>query len=134
MRLSSGHLFPIPITLPVEPSAPIHIGQEVALRDLKNNLLAVMAIYEIYKWDLEETAHKVYGTTDLRHPLVSEMYRLGKLHVSGPLRVLELPPYHDFRHLRLTPAETRARLQALGHDNVVAFQTRNPLHRVYEEM
>lgn len=134
MRLANGHLFPIPITLPVEPSPQIHLGQEIALRDLKNNLLAVMAIHEIYEWNLEETAAKVFGSTDLRHPLISEMYRLGKLNISGPLRVLQIPPHHDFRNLRLTPAETRARLEALGHDNVVAFQTRNPLHRAHEEL
>jgi sulfate adenylyltransferase len=134
MRLTNGHLFPIPVTLPVEPSPQIHLDQEIALRDLNNNLLAVMAIEEIYEWDLEETARKVYGSTDLRHPLISEMYRLGKLNISGPLRVLQCPPHHDFRNLRLTPAETRARLETLGHDNVVAFQTRNPLHRVHEEL
>src|SRR5690606_12226393 len=88
----------------------------------------------IYEWDLEETALKVFGSNDLRHPLVSEMHRLGKLHLSGPLRVLRLPPHHDFRSLRLTPAETRNRLSAMGHANVVAFQTRNPLHRVHEEL
>ena len=134
MRLASGLLFPIPVTLPVEPSPQFHLGQEIALRDLKNNLLAVMTIHEIYEWDLAETAAKVYGSRDVRHPLIAEMHRWGKLHLSGPLRVFQLPPHHDFRPLRLTPAETRARLQALGHDNVVAFQTRNPLHRVHEEL
>jgi sulfate adenylyltransferase len=134
MRLASGLLFPIPVTLPVDPSPQIHLGQEIALRDLKNNLLAVMTIHEIYAWDLAEVAQKVYGTLDARHPLVAEMHRWGKLNISGPLRVLQLPPHYDFRNLRLTPAETRARLAALGHANVVAFQTRNPLHRVHEEL
>jgi sulfate adenylyltransferase len=134
MRLANGQLFPIPVTLPVEPSPHIHLGQEIALRDLKNNLLAVMAIHEIYPWDLDETAVKVFGRNDLRHPLISEMHRWGKLHISGPLRVFQLPPHYDFRPLRLTPVETRARLAALGHANVVAFQTRNPLHRAHEEL
>jgi sulfate adenylyltransferase len=134
MRLANGYLFPIPITLSVDPGPQIHLGQEVALRNLKNNILAVMTIYEVYEWDLEEEARSVFGTTDVRHPLVSEMHRRGKVNISGPLRVLQLPPHHDFRHLRLTPTEVRARLQELGHDNVVAFQTRNPLHRVHEEL
>jgi sulfate adenylyltransferase len=134
MRLATGHVFPIPVTLPVEPGPAIRLGQEVALRDQKNRLLALMTIEEIYEWDLQETAQKVFGSTDLRHPLIAEMHRWGRLNISGRLRVLQLPPRYDFRELRLTPAETRARLLEAGHSNVVAFQTRNPLHRVHEEL
>ncbi len=134
MRLSSGAIFPIPITLPVEPGPDIRLGQEIALRDRKNNILALMTIEEIYEWDLNETAEKVFGTTDLRHPLVAEMHRWGKLNISGRLRVLQLPLRYDFRELRRTPAETRRLLAAAGNSNVVAFQTRNPLHRVHEEL
>ena len=75
-----------------------------------------------------------FGTLDLRHPLVAEMHRWGKLNISGRLQVLQLPRHYDFQELRLTPAQTRARLEQLGHENVVAFQTRNPLHRVHEEL
>ena len=134
MRLTSGHIFPIPITLPVEPGPAIRLGQEIALRNDKNNLLAVMTIEEIYEWNRDEAAQKVFGSLDLRHPLVAEMHRWGKLNVSGRLRVLQLPPHHDFQELRRTPAETRASLESFGHQNVVAFQTRNPLHRVHEEL
>ncbi len=134
MRLANGAVFPIPITLPVEPGPEIRLGQEIVLRDSKNNILAVMSIEDIYEWDLNETAEKVYGSTDLRHPLVTEMHRWGPLNISGRLRVLQLPLHYDFKELRLTPAQTRERLQATGHKNVVAFQTRNPLHRVHEEL
>lgn len=134
MRLASGHLFPIPVTLPVEPGPDIRLDQEIALRDSKNNLLAVMTIEEIYEWDLAETAEKVFGSQDVRHPLVSEMHRWGKLNITGHLQVLQLPRHYDFKEMRLTPAETRARLETMGHQNVVAFQTRNPLHRVHEEL
>lgn len=134
MRLANGALFPIPITLPVEPGPDIRLGQEIALRDSKNNILAIMAIEEIYEWDLAETAEKAYGSTDLRHPLVAEMHRWGPVNISGRLRVLQLPLRYDFRELRLTPAQTRERLATTGHENVVAFQTRNPLHRVHEEL
>ena len=134
MRLADGHVFPIPVTLPVEPRPEIHIGQEIALRDANNNLLALMVIEEIYEWDLAEVSEKVFGTQDLRHPMVAEMHRLPRVNISGRLRVLQLPPHYDFRELRLTPAETRARLAKMGHGNVVAFQTRNPLHRVHEEL
>ncbi len=134
MRLANGCIFPIPITLPVERSASLRLGKEIALRNAKNELLATMLVNEIYEWDLKETARKVFGTTDPRHPLVAEMHRWGPLNISGPLRVLQLPRRYDFRELRLTPAETRARLREFGHGNVVAFQTRNPLHRVHEEL
>ena len=134
MRLTSGHVFPIPVTLPVEPGQAIQEGQDIALRDPKNELLAVMTVEEVYEWDRDEVSTKVFGTTDARHPLVAEMHRWGKLNISGKLRVLKLPPRYDFQDLRLTPAQTRARLKEMGHRNVVAFQTRNPLHRVHEEL
>ena len=134
MRLGSGHIFPIPITLPVRPEDGIEVGQDIALRDSKNDLLAVMTVDEIYEWDRDEVADKVFGTEDLRHPLVAEMHRWGPLNISGPLRVLSLPAHYDFKELRLTPAETRERLADLGRKNAVAFQTRNPLHRVHEEL
>jgi len=134
MRLVDGHLFPIPITLPVEPSPEIKLGQDIALRNSKNELLAVMTIEEMYEWDKDQMAQKVLGTLDLHHPLVAEMSRWGRLNISGRLRVLDLPRHYDFRDLRLTPAQTRERLSAAGHENVVAFQTRNPMHRVHEEI
>lgn len=134
MRLSSGPLFPVPVTLPVEEGAPISLDQDLALRDSKNNLLGVVTVEEIYEWDHREASLKVFGTTDPRHPLVAEMTRWGRLNISGKLRVLQLPVHHDFRDLRLTPAETRKQLRSLGQSNVVAFQTRNPLHRVHEEL
>ena len=134
MRLASGHIFPIPVTLPVAPRPDIQINKEIALRNSKNELLAVMVIEEIYEWNLDEAAEKVFSTQDLRHPLVSEMHRWGKLNISGPLRVLQLPRHYDFEDIRLTPAQTRRRLEDLGNRNVVAFQTRNPLHRAHEEL
>jgi sulfate adenylyltransferase len=134
MRLASGHIFPIPVTLPVDPEAGIKTGQEIALRDAENNLLAVMTVEEIYEWDILETARQAFGTEDLRHPLVAEMHRWGKLNISGRLQVIQLPRHYDFKELRLTPAQTRTRLETFGHENVVAFQTRNPLHRVHEEL
>jgi sulfate adenylyltransferase len=134
MRLSSGQVYPIPITLPVDPSPELKLDSEIAIRNSKNELLAVMQVAEIYEWNLAEEASKVLKTTDARHPLVAEMHRWGKVYVSGRLQVLELPTHYDYRGLRLTPAETRHRLQEMGRNNVVAFQTRNPLHRVHEEL
>ena len=132
MRLSNGTLFPIPITLPV--SKNLREGAEIALADDHNDLLAIMHVEEIYEWDRDEAAKLVLGSTDPRHPLVAEMQGWGEVCISGELKVLRLPKHYDFRRLRLTPAEVRARLTELGHERVVAFQTRNPMHRAHEEM
>lgn len=134
MRLESGHVFPIPITLPVEPTRDIEPGRDIALRDAKNNILAIMTIEEMYEWIPSDVAQSVFGTVDSQHPLVAEMARWGRLNISGPLKVLQLPRRYDFANIRLTPRQTRERLQAIGRRNVVAFQTRNPLHRVHEEL
>ncbi len=133
MRLSDGHLFPIPITLPVDANE-VRLDSDIALRDSKNDLLAVMTVEEAYEWDRYEVALRVFGTTDERHPMVAEMDQWGPVNISGKLRVIGLPRHFDFRDLRLTPAQCRDRLQKMGAGNVVAFQTRNPLHRVHEEM
>ena len=134
MRTADGTLFPIPITLPVGEDGGISLDSRIALRDSNNDLLAVMDVEEAYEWDLEETASRVYGTLDLRHPIVAEMHRWGRYNLSGRLQVIQLPQRHDFSEIRLTPAQTRSALEETGHQNVVAFQTRNPLHRVHEEL
>ena len=134
MRRADGTLFPIPVTLPIAPAAGLRLDGAVALRDSRNDLLAVMTVEEIYEWDWRTVAAEVFGTEDPRHPLVAEMPRWGRLNVSGRLRLLQAPARYDFRALRLTPAQTRARLAGFGRANVVAFQTRNPLHRVHEEL
>ena len=134
MRLENGTLFPMPVTLPLDPKILEGGVEQVVLSDARNNRLAVMQIEEVYEWNAEEEAQLVLGTTDLRHPLVSEMKRWGKVYASGAIRMLELPRYHDFINLRRTPAEVRKILSEMGHDNVVAFQTRNPMHRIHEEL
>jgi sulfate adenylyltransferase len=134
MRLADGSLFPIPITLTVKKEELPSKMEQVVLRDVRNNTFAIMDIEEVYGWDPQVEAQKVLGTTDPRHPLVSEMIRWGDLCVSGRLQVINLPSYSDFAELRRTPVEVRERLDAMGHGNVVAFQTRNPMHRIHEEL
>jgi sulfate adenylyltransferase len=134
MRLADGTLFPIPITLSIQPESWLKLDQEIALADERNNLLAIMRVEEIYEWDLESEAQSIYGTIDVRHPLVAEMHSWGKLNISGQLQVFGLPRHYDFQSLRLIPAQVRQRLSTLGNQNVVAFQTRNPLHRAHEEI
>ena len=134
MRLADGTLFPVPLTLTFKRGEAVRLDEEVARVDQFNNPLAVLRAEEIFEWDRTREARQAYGTEDLRHPLVAEMNSWGDLCVSGEMRVIQLPRYYDFKSLRLTPARVRERLAALGHANVVAFQTRNPLHRAHEEL
>ncbi len=134
MRLADGTLFPLPITLTADPKELPTVGEDLALRDANFDLIAVMTLDEVYHWDAEVEASHAYGTNDSKHPMVSEMARWNKVCISGPLKVVNLPKYYDFVESRLTPAQVRARLEEMAHDNVVAFQTRNPLHRIHEEL
>jgi len=125
MRLESGYIFPIPVTLPLEAGSDVRIDDDVALRDSRNELLAVMTIEEIYECDVEQIAECVFGTNDLRHPFVAEMHRWGRFNISGKLRVLQLPRHYDFRELRLSPSETRARLETLyGRNQTLELESR----------
>ncbi len=134
MRLEDGTPFPVPITLPMTLPDGIRLGQEIVLRSPHNELMAVMLVEEVFPWDYEREARQVCGTTDGRHPLVAEMASWPKTYVSGALKVVTLPKHYDFPELRLTPVEVRKALGALGYANVVAFQTRNPIHRAHEEL
>lgn len=134
MRLADGTLWPMPITLPVDAGAPLELDRDVVLRSPNNEILAVLTVDEIYAWDYGEAVDRIAGSRDPKHPLVAEMERWGRLQVSGRLRVVAMPTPPDFRELRRTPAEVRERLEALGRRNVVAFQTRNPMHRAHEEL
>jgi sulfate adenylyltransferase len=134
MRLADGTMWPLPITLTADPRELPIVGEDLALRNSNFDLIAVMTLDEVYHWDPATEAALAYGTTDHRHPMVSEMERWGKVCISGPIKVVNLPKYHDFVELRHTPAQVREMLENMGHDNVVAFQTRNPLHRIHEEL
>jgi sulfate adenylyltransferase len=133
-RLPDGKVFPIPITLPVADSDRLKVGEEVALRSEQNDLVALMVIEEIYPRDPEVEAAGVYGTSDVMHPMIAEMSAWSRHYASGPLRVVALPKRHGFAELRQTPREVRRILETFGTPRVVAFQTRNPIHRAHEEV
>ncbi|NLG73114.1 MAG: bifunctional sulfate adenylyltransferase/adenylylsulfate kinase [Chloroflexi bacterium] len=134
MRLSDGTLFPIPVTLPVDEDALPSWGEEITLSDARNNTIAVMKIEDVFHYDPQREARLVLGTVDPRHPLISEMVRWGKVYITGELKVIDLPRYYDFVELRRTPAQVRKILASMGNEKVVAFQTRNPMHRIHEEL
>lgn len=137
MRLADGTVWPIPITLDVteEFARSTKPGGMVALRDPEGVMLAALHIEEIWQPDLRAEAESVYRSTSLNHPGVA--YVLQKTHpwfIGGRLEGIERPHHYDFRALRLTPAELRAEFNRLGWRKVVAFQTRNPMHRAHQEL
>ena len=134
MRLANGLIWSIPITLPVAKLEGIKEGQELALRNANNNLIAWMRVDEIFEADPHEEAAKGLGCSDEEHPTYREMLSWGKYRLGGPLKVLEMPQHFDFPELRRTPAEVRELLSQMGNSDVVAFQTRNPMHRAHEEL
>ena len=134
MRLKSGLAFTIPVTLPVAEADPAWLDREIVLRSPENEPIAIMTVEEIYPWDQRTEAEHVFGTTDVYHPTVAEMTSWGRYYISGALRVLQLPRRYSFRELYRTPVETRAALESMGYRNVVAFQTRNPMHRAHESL
>ncbi len=133
-RLADGTLWPLPVTLPVTPGAGVAEGKPLGLRDVYGNLLAFLHVEEIYASDKEAEARGAYGTTDAKHPAVAYLGRQPGHHAAGRLEVIRVPPHYDFAPLRRTPRELRAHFEQLGWSKVVAFQTRNPLHRAHEEL
>ena len=134
MRLADGTLFPMPITLPIPNGTRLPSTGDVALRDAHNVVLALMHVEDVYEWNYTEACLAITGTNDPRHPLVAEMASWGSRNIAGKLVVLDSSQHYDFEDLRLTPSDTRRALAVKGRDNVVAFDTRSPLHRAHEEL
>jgi sulfate adenylyltransferase len=137
MKLSSGVLWPMPITLDVkeEFAKTLKAGSKVALRDGEGVMLAVLTVEAIWQPDLAAEAKDVFGTTSVLHPGASYLLKQsGPWYIGGKLEGVQDPAHYDFRSLRLTPAELRAEFARLGWRRVVAFQTRNPMHRAHQEL
>jgi sulfate adenylyltransferase len=134
MRLASGLVWPMPITLAVsqEVATALREGTEVALADEAGETLAVLELAEKFGYDKAVEARQVYRTEDEAHPGVAAVYAQGDVLLGGRLRVLALPGHDDFPVYRLTPAQTRAAFAERGWRTVVGFQTRNPVHRAHE--
>jgi sulfate adenylyltransferase len=134
MRLADGTLFPVPLTVPVRADDLRGVGDDVALVDGEGTPLAVLAVEEAYPVDVAGELRAVLGTSDPAHPLVAESAGRPPYSLAGRPVVLDLPRHRLHGPLCRTPAATRAALASLGHDTVVAFQTRNPMHRIHEEI
>ncbi len=137
MRLANGLLWPIPVTLDVtaEVARRLETGARLALRDPEGEMLAVLHVEDQWELDRESKAQAIYNTVDRAHPGVRYLFeRVNNIAVGGRLEGLRLPAHYDFIELRHTPAELRQRFLRLGWRRVIAFQTRNPLHRAHVEL
>jgi sulfate adenylyltransferase len=137
MRLSSGVVWAIPITLAVsqEVAESIAEGADVALyqaTDEGEHLLAIMQVQEKYTYDKEREASQVYRTTEDAHPGVARVYAQGDVLLGGPISLIDRPAGLEFTEYRLDPIETRRAFAERGWRRIVGFQTRNPIHRAHE--
>jgi sulfate adenylyltransferase len=134
MRLASGELWAMPITLAVSPEDAATAGEseDIALADESGKPLAVMQVAEQFSYDRQLEARNVFRTEDEAHPGVAALYAQGDVLLGGRVRVFEVPGHADFLPHRLTPAQTRAEFERRGWQTVVGFQTRNPVHRAHE--
>ena len=133
MRLPNGLPWSIPVTLPVDDhtAAGLKEGQEIALMD-GEHLMGIMTIAEKYPADKEREAREVYRTTEEAHPGVARLYRQGNWLLGGEIFMLNGPKNVEFPELRHEPAQTRRMFASRGWRRIVAFQTRNPIHRAHE--
>ncbi len=137
MRLSNGLIWPMPITLDVSEdfATRISTGERILLLHPEGMPLAVMTVSDIWQPDNFEEAQTVLGTTDTDHPGVFHLLKRTKpVRLGGLLEGMELPPHYTFRKLRYSPQELRSMFNSKGIESVVAFQTRNPLHRAHVEL
>lgn len=137
MRTSDGTLWPIPITLDVSEkfAAGVEPGQDIALRDQEGVILAILSVTDKWVPNKANEALKVFGADDPAHPAVNYLHNVaGPVYLGGPVTGIQQPVHYDFKARRDTPNELRAYFRKLGWRRVVAFQTRNPLHRAHQEL
>ena len=137
MRMADGALWPMPINLDVDEkfAEGVELGQDIALRDQEGVILAIISITDKWQPDKSVEAKGVFGADDIAHPAVNYLHnQAGKIYLGGPVTGIQQPVHYDFKARRDTPNELRAYFRKLGWRKVVAFQTRNPLHRAHQEL
>jgi sulfate adenylyltransferase len=137
MRLADGTLWPMPITLDVDEAfaASLPKNAQVSLNDVQGTPLAVLTVEDVYFPDRIAEARSVFGTTDRTHPGVAELLdRTGSVYLGGRLQGIQPPAHYDFATLRHSPRQLREWFAQHGWDRIVAFQTRNPMHRAHREL
>ncbi|MEL6599054.1 MAG: bifunctional sulfate adenylyltransferase/adenylylsulfate kinase [Pseudomonadota bacterium] len=137
MRLADGSLWPMPITLDVSDAfaEKVEAGQDIALRDQEGVILAILSVSDKWVPNKAKEAEMVFGADDLAHPAVNYLHNhAGNVYLGGPITGIQQPIHYDYRARRDTPNELRAYFRKMGWRRVVAFQTRNPLHRAHQEL
>lgn len=137
MRTADGTLWPMPITLDVSEkfAETIATGQDIALRDQEGVILAILSISDKWTPNKAKEAELVYGADDLAHPAVNYLHNVaGPIYLGGAITGIQQPVHYDFKGRRDTPNELRAYFRKMGWRRIVAFQTRNPLHRAHQEL
>lgn len=137
MRLADGTLWPMPITLDVNEKFADQIapGTDIALRDQEGVILAILSVTDKWVPNKAREAEMVFGADDLAHPAVNYLHNTaGAVYIGGPITGIQQPVHYDFKGRRDTPNELRAYFRKLGWQKIVAFQTRNPLHRAHQEL
>jgi len=137
MRMADGSLWPMPITLDVseEFAKRVEPGQDIALRDQEGVILAILSISDKWVPNKAREAEMVFGADDIAHPSVNYLHNVaGPVYLGGAITGITPPTHYDFRARRDTPNELRAYFRKLGWRKIVAFQTRNPLHRAHQEL
>ena len=138
MQLPDGPIWPMPITLDISEEFAKRLkpgSSKIALRDAEGVMLAVLHVEDVWQPDRKAEADAVFKTVSSAHP--GSGYLLNQSnpwYVGGKLEGIQMPSRYDFRGLRLTPAELRAEFARLGWRRIVAFQTRNPMHRAHVEL
>ena len=137
MRLADGTLWPVPITLdvPEELAKTLDAGSKLALRDPEGVMVAALDVDDVWQPDRQAEARAVLGTTNSEHPGVAQVVEQSNpFYLGGTIIGLEPVTHYDYKLLRHTPGELRAEFSKLGWTKVVAFQTRNPMHRAHQEL
>ncbi|MFQ5799428.1 MAG: bifunctional sulfate adenylyltransferase/adenylylsulfate kinase [Bacteroidota bacterium] len=137
MRLADGTIWPIPIMLDVTEELAKNLGEGsiLTLRDAEGVMLAALNVQDVWQPDLMCEARQVFGTTNPEHPGVDYLTnRTNPWYVGGKLEVLQSPHHYDFVEFRLTPSQLREKFTTFGWHHIVAFQTRNPMHRAHQEI
>ena len=137
MRLSDGSVWPMPITLDVNSkfSKSISIGENITLKDKEGFSIAVLEVENKWEPDLYKEAELIFGTKDVSHPGVDYLLNYSNnIYIGGKVELIDLPHHYDYKDLRLSPKNLKQKFKDLGWDNIVAFQTRNPLHKAHVEM
>ncbi len=137
MRLADGALWPMPITLDVSQDFAdgVKSGDKIALRDQEGVILATLEISDAYSPDKTREAEQVFGSNDQTHPAVNYLHNVaGAVYLGGKITGIQQAVHYDFRARRDSPNELRSYFRKVGWRRIVAFQTRNPLHRAHQEL